>query len=62
MKEASNPNRSATRRYAKASSFYQSAVKFQLRRKGTTLASSPKLPTNREYHKNYSRKARRSGR
>lgn len=58
MREAANSNRSAVRRYAKGASYYQTAVTKQVRRKGTTLASSPKLPTNRAYHRNYSRKYR----
>ena len=58
MKEARGKG-AGVRRYQKASSYYGTAVKFNLRRKGTTLASSPKLPTNKEYHKTYSRKARR---
>lgn len=60
MKEAANSSRSAVRRYAKGASYYQTAVTKQVRRKGTTLASSPALPANRAYHKNYSRKYRRT--
>lgn len=47
-----------SRRYKKVKSYYETAVKFNLRRKGTTLASSPKLPTNRAYHSKYSKRAR----
>lgn len=58
MREAKNPSRIATRRYSKGKSYYESAVKSQLRKKGTTLKSSAALPSNREYHRNYSKKAR----
>jgi hypothetical protein len=61
MFEARNPDRKATRRYAKGKSYYESAVKFQMRKKGGTLKSSAALPSNREYHRNYSRKLRSKG-
>lgn len=57
MREAKN-NGDGSRRYKKVKSYFETAVKFNLRRKGTTLASSPKLPSNRAYHRSYSRRAR----
>ena len=58
MKEARNSARGATRRYIKGTSYYDAAVKFQMRKKGTTLKSSAALSSNREYHRNYSKKSR----
>lgn len=60
MFEAKNSGRNATRRYAKIKSYHESAIKFQMRKKTPTLKSSAALPSNREYHKNYSKKYRRS--
>lgn len=61
MFEARNPSRNASRRYVKGKSYYESAVKFQLRKKGTTLKSSAALPTNRAYHRDYSKRYRSRG-
>jgi hypothetical protein len=60
MFEARNSSRNATRRYAKVKSYYDSAIKFQMRKKTPTLKSSASLPSNKEYHRNYSKKYRRS--
>ena len=61
MFEARNPSRNASRRYIKGKSYYESAVKFQIRKKGTTLKSSAALPSNRAYHRDYSKKHRGRG-
>jgi hypothetical protein len=60
MFEASNSRHSATRRYQKVKSYYESAIKGEIRKKSHTLKSSARLPTNKEYHKSYSSKYRRT--
>jgi hypothetical protein len=47
-----------SRRYKKVKSYYDTAVKYNLRRKGTTLAASPKLPKWKNYKKQHSAKNR----
>lgn len=47
-----------SRRYKKVKSYFETAVKFNLRRKGTTLASSPKLPKWKAYKRSHSARNR----
>jgi hypothetical protein len=60
MDEAGNSRHGGTRRYQKVKSYYETAIKAETHKKGHTLKSSARLPTNRAYHSKYSSKYRKS--